>query len=217
MQSDLPKQYLSFHGKTLLQWSITAFLELPALAKVVVVVAPQDPHAAPALAELSTAVPAGRLCIAPVGGATRRDSVLAGLNWLAEPPCCAGAGDTVMVHDAARPGLTRADIERLIAEVGDDPAGGLLALPATDTIKHSASETSARVARTEPRTRLWHAQTPQYFEFERLRGALAAHRDVTDESQAIERLGLQPKLVIGSPRNLKVTRADDLKLLQALW
>jgi 2-C-methyl-D-erythritol 4-phosphate cytidylyltransferase len=131
----------------------------------------------------------------------------------------AAAEDWVLVHDAARPCLRSADLDRLIAELDQDDVGGLLALPIRDTIKRS-DDSTARVAETLARGGLWAAQTPQMFRFGLLRRALAqcaqSNRAVTDEAGAIEALGLQPRLVTGSVRNLKVTREDDLALAEAI-
>lgn len=137
------------------------------------------------------------------------DSVLAGLKAL---EARAGAGDWVLVHDAARPCLSRVDLDRLLNELSDDEVGGLLAAPVVDTLKRADEQ--QRIDRTVPREKLWRALTPQLFRFELLRRALQSAVDnrvaVTDEAQAVEALGLRPKLVAGDADNIKITLPEDL-------
>jgi 2-C-methyl-D-erythritol 4-phosphate cytidylyltransferase len=125
--------------------------------------------------------------------------------------------DWVLVHDAARPGLTPALIAKLISGVEDDPVGGLLALPVVDTVKRAATSATARAAATVARNGLWLAQTPQMFRYQLLRQALAAAPDpaaITDDASAVEALGLSPRLIEGHPRNFKVTLPDDLRIAE---
>jgi 2-C-methyl-D-erythritol 4-phosphate cytidylyltransferase len=119
----------------------------------------------------------------------------------------------VLVHDAARPGLNAALIERLIVETGDHAAGGLLALPVVDTVKRRGDDGVATV----PRDGLWLAQTPQMFSYALLCRALDAALDpaaITDDASAVEALGLAPRLVEGHPRNLKVTLPSDIRIAE---
>jgi 2-C-methyl-D-erythritol 4-phosphate cytidylyltransferase len=118
--------------------------------------------------------------------------------------------DWVLVHDAARPCLARADVDRLISAVGEDENGGILAVPLADTLKRADDQ--QRIAATEPRERLWLAQTPQMFRHGTLLRALGGAAVVTDEAAAVEALGLKPRLVPGSLRNLKVTYPEDVAL-----
>ncbi len=154
-----------------------------------------------------------RRVIATSGGPTRAISVLNGLHALVT----ASEDDWVLVHDAARPCIARKDVDALIAECRRDPVGGLLAVPIADTVKQADDE--GRCARTLPRERLWRAQTPQMFRHGRLVRALTQALEegfeATDEAAAIEGLGLRPRLVEGSPLNIKVTRPADLRLAQA--
>jgi 2-C-methyl-D-erythritol 4-phosphate cytidylyltransferase len=130
----------------------------------------------------------------------------------------AGPQDWVLVHDAARPCLQRRDLDRLIAELGQDEIGGLLAVPIGDTVKRT--DDAMRAIATIGREGLWAAQTPQMFRYEVLRRALehCARSGIaaTDESAAIEALGLRPRLVAGSTSNIKVTRDEDLVLAEAI-
>lgn len=201
MGGDRPKQYLELAGQPVLAHTLRRFVGHPALAGIVVVLAPGDPHW-PGLD------PALRAAVTPVdGGAERADSVRRGLAALADH---AAADDWVLVHDAARPCLRRADLDRLLATLARDPVGGLLAVPVRDTIKRVAA--GDRVDATVPRDVLWHAQTPQMFRFGLLRDALEAHPDVTDEALAMERAGHAARLVEGHADNLKITRPEDLDL-----
>jgi 2-C-methyl-D-erythritol 4-phosphate cytidylyltransferase len=118
------------------------------------------------------------------------------------------------VHDGARACLTPAHVEKLIAEVGDDPVGGLLAVPVADTLKESQDQQHA--VRTVPREGLWQAQTPQMFRYGLLVEALEHAPLVTDEAGAIEALGLHPKLVAADATNFKVTWPLDLRLAELI-
>jgi 2-C-methyl-D-erythritol 4-phosphate cytidylyltransferase len=143
------------------------------------------------------------------GGETRARSVLNGLRAIAGK---VGAEDQILVHDAARPCLTGEAIDRLIEQVADHAAGGLLAEPLADTLKRE--DGGGRILRTESREALWRAQTPQMFRYGTLIKALegAELEGVTDEAGAVERLGLRPLLVRSGATNLKVTYAEDLRL-----
>jgi 2-C-methyl-D-erythritol 4-phosphate cytidylyltransferase / 2-C-methyl-D-erythritol 2,4-cyclodiphosphate synthase len=204
------KQYLPLAGATVIEHALTPFLDHPRIAGIVVVVAREDERfrtlGVSAHPRVSTAL----------GGPERAHSVLNGLEALASR---AAAHDWVLVHDAARPCLARMELDRLIAQVEDDEVGGLLALPAGDTLKQQA-DTQQRSAATVDRSRIWRAQTPQMFRFESLRAALreAARQGlpVTDESSAMEARGHSPRLVTGSVRNIKVTVPEDLELAEAI-
>jgi 2-C-methyl-D-erythritol 4-phosphate cytidylyltransferase len=151
--------------------------------------------------------------VARCGGATRAASVAAGLAELAR--LGARPDDWVLVHDAARCLVRAESIDALIDACLDDPVGGLLAVRAADTLKEAGAED--RVTATLPRERVWHAQTPQMFRLGVLADALARAGDrATDEAAAIEAIGLQPKLVSGSPANIKVTHAEDFVVAAAL-
>jgi 2-C-methyl-D-erythritol 4-phosphate cytidylyltransferase len=202
-----PKQYARIATKSMLQFAVEALLSAPDISKVFVVLAPEDEE----FRRLEWGAAANRIAPLYCGGATRRDSVLNGLvaaQQVVDPE------DWVLVHDAARPCLDPRDLRRLIDEVTREAVGGLLAVPVADTLKRANEE--RRVIATEPRQGLWQAQTPQMFRYGSLRQALTAAVDVTDESSAVERLGVRPRLVEGSQRNLKVTYASDLALAQAI-
>lgn len=208
MRADRPKQYLPLAGKTIIEHTLDRFLGHPGLHGLVVSLAPEDPYWP-------------GLCCAKDprihradGGAERADSVLAGLIRLSE--LGAGKDDWVLVHDAARPNLSRADLDNLLVKLMDDPIGGLLAAPARDTLKRADPE--GRVQETIDRSVIWQAFTPQMFRLEALRdalaGALAAGAAITDEASAMEWAGHSPRLIEGRADNLKVTRPEDLQWLE---
>ncbi|MCP5264540.1 MAG: 2-C-methyl-D-erythritol 4-phosphate cytidylyltransferase [Burkholderiaceae bacterium] len=210
----LPKQYLEIAGKPILRWAVDALCAAPWIERIVVVVAPGDSVACGLLRGLQ------QVRVSDEGGATRRDSVLAGMCALGP---LAAAQDWILVHDAARPGLGIRELEALRA-FAESPvaratpeAGALLGLQATDTIKRAVPGVGAvRVAETIPRDRVWMAQTPQMFRAGVLRTALEHHPDVTDEAAAMEASGHPVHLVPGSRTNFKVTEALDLDLMRAV-
>lgn len=203
----LPKQYLRLGRQTMLEHSVDALRAAPWIDRVVVVVAPEDTRASALLADRS------RVQVLREGGASRADTVLAGLRAMRREG--ARNDDWVLVHDAARPGLEPAMLERLRSCLGASPVGGLLAVPVGETVKQTGEDPEA-VAVTLDRDRLWVAQTPQMFRFGMLLEALAAHPLVTDEAAAIERAGHAPRLVEGGRSNFKVTTAEDIELMRSL-
>lgn len=207
MSAGCPKQYMPLAGKPMLRHVLDTFAAAPAIAHTYVVVSAGDGYIADVLS--GAAQLSGRISVIYNGGATRHQSVLNGLRTLEGQ---AGANDWILVHDAARPGLTAELIDKLVRELRDDPVGGLLAVPVVDTLKRSDGERRAQA--TVSREQLWAAQTPQMFRYALLRRALEEAEDVTDEAGAIEALGLRPKLVEGSPRNFKVTLPHDVALAE---
>lgn len=199
----VPKQYLDVAGRPLIAWTLDALLGHPAVAGAMVVLSAGDPDW-PGWTSLH-----GKPVLACTGGAERADSVLAGLLAL---PAEASGDAPVLVHDAARPNLAAADIERLLAAGTDDPVGAILAAPVRDTLKCAGAD--GAIDATEPREHLWRALTPQLFRraalIDALRQAASAGVAVTDEAMAMERLGFRPRLVEGREDNFKVTTAADL-------
>jgi len=213
----LPKQYTRLVGRSVLEWSLRALLAEPRVHAIVVVLAANDVHWPAIAAKLNSP----KLLSTP-GGAQRQDSVMNGLDFLLQK---ADPKDWILVHDAARPCLSDQDLGALIdavagAQQGATPAaaGAVLAAPIVDTVKRQLHGSGAAPTgmETVDRTGLWRALTPQVFGFAQLRRALqeasAAGVAVTDEAQALERLGLLPQLVRGSPFNIKVTRVEDLEM-----
>jgi len=208
----LPKQYLEVNGRPLIYHALAALGRVSRINRISVVLSPQDRHWQSLMADAEPGRTLGaRVTTVPLGGATRGASVLNGLNALAGE---LGPDDWVMVHDAARPCLRVELIEQFIDELEQDRIGGLLALPLADTIKRD--DGNLRVETTIPREGLWRAQTPQMFRYGLLQAALQRMPGATDEAQAMESLGHQPKLVMGEGANLKVTYASDLTLARIL-
>lgn len=209
----MPKQYRIVAGRDLLHYTLAAFDACSEFTQTLVVLAPDDGYFdARRFGGLRFAV---RRC----GGASRQASVYNGLAALAE--FGARDDDWVLVHDAARPGITPALIRSLVEALKDDAVGGIMALPVADTLKRVAPEGgAARIARTEARDGLWQAQTPQMFRVGMLRAAIERAQqdghDLTDEASAIEWLGHSPRLVQGSLRNFKVTYPEDFALAEAI-
>ena len=151
--------------------------------------------------------------VARVGGMQRSDTVLAGLNTLLAKG--AQTDDWVLVHDAARCLITPQQIEDLIDVVVHDSVGGLLAQPLADTLKSAEQN---RVAATVSRADKWLAQTPQMFRIGPLKLAIEqAGSTVTDESSAMESMGLHPLLVASDSHNFKVTYPQDFALAEAIF
>ncbi|MFB4390941.1 MULTISPECIES: 2-C-methyl-D-erythritol 4-phosphate cytidylyltransferase [unclassified Pseudomonas] len=211
MAADRPKQYLELGGRTILEHSLDCFLDHPALKGVVVSIAADDPYW-PGLRCASDS----RIQRA-AGGRERADSVLNALLLLHAQG--AADSDWVLVHDAARPNLARSDLDKLLGELAGDPVGGLLAVPARDTLKRADAQ--GRVSATVDRSTVWQAYTPQMFRLGLLHRALAeclvSDVAVTDESSAIEWTGLSPRLIEGRSDNIKVTRPEDLEWLRQRW
>jgi 2-C-methyl-D-erythritol 4-phosphate cytidylyltransferase len=201
----IPKQYLGLAGEKVIDLTLSTLVDHPRVAGVVVALDPADRH-----------WPETRYAGHPrvwtvAGGRERCQSVL---NALAAVAGRATEDDWVLVHDAARPCLRRADLDRLIVGLADDPVGGILGVPVRDTMKQAGP--ADRIAATVPREGLWHAFTPQAFRLGLLRraleAALDAGRSVTDDASAVELLGLRPRLIEGHADNIKITRPEDLPL-----
>ncbi|MBM3345740.1 MAG: 2-C-methyl-D-erythritol 4-phosphate cytidylyltransferase [Betaproteobacteria bacterium] len=222
----LPKQYQPLvptgggaapGALPMLLHSIDALLAAPEIELVFVVLAPADEQ----FRTLDLGSRAPRVATLYCGGATRRDSVL---NGLVAASSIVETGDWMLVHDAARPCLAQEELRRLIDAVRGDAergheGGGILALPVADTLKRATPSDAAGRAgddrwidSTLPRAGLWQAQTPQMFRHGVLLDALRGAPLATDEASAAETLGLRPRLVQGSSRNIKVTHAPDLAL-----
>lgn len=211
MRADRPKQYLQLAGRTIIEHTLDCFLDHPRLQGLVVSLACDDPYWPDLHCANDPRVQRAN------GGNERADSVLAGLRRLSE--LGARDEDWVLVHDAARPNLSRIDLDRLLAELADDPVGGLLAVPARDTLKRAGG--NGRVHETIDRSVIWQAFTPQMFRLGALRdalaGALEAGAAITDEASALEWAGYSPRLIEGRADNLKITRPEDLQWLEQRW
>jgi 2-C-methyl-D-erythritol 4-phosphate cytidylyltransferase/2-C-methyl-D-erythritol 2,4-cyclodiphosphate synthase len=214
-QDRTPKQYTPLLSRSVLEWTLRALLLEPRIHAIVVVLAAEDRH----WPELATKLQSPKLLTA-IGGIHRQESVMNGLKFLSSR---AAADDWILVHDAARPCLSGSDLAALVdaLDTGAGPSasksqGAVLAAPIVDTVKRE----SANLLETVDRAGLWRALTPQVFAFgqllEALNDAARAGVAVTDEAQALERIGVRAALVQGSPFNIKVTRAEDLEVAAAI-
>jgi len=199
----LPKQYASLLGRSVLEWSLRSLLGEPRIESIVVVLGAGDTH----WPQLRATVDDSRV-LTTIGGASRQESVMNGLRHLDGR---AAPDDWILVHDAARPCVTPGDVRALIDALQEGGCGAVLGSPIVDTVKR---ERDGVVSETVDRQGLWRALTPQVFGFAQLKDALErvlrSGVTVTDEAQAMERLGFRPRLVQGSAFNIKVTRAEDL-------
>ena len=213
MGGSCPKQYLEIAGQPLIRHTLAALAAVPVIARILVVLSADDQY----WDTFDWSPLAERIRVLRCGGATRADSVINGLRSMrAQTSESVGEQDWVMVHDAARCCLTPGLVEKLIAEIADDPVGGLLAIPVADTLKRGQmlSSGEVRISTTVPREGLWQAQTPQMFRYGLLLEALEFAPVVTDEASAIEALGRHPRLVTADATNFKVTYPLDLQLAQ---
>ncbi len=209
MQTSIAKQYLQVGEQTVLEHSLSAILTREDVCQVVLCVAEDDT----AWADL--AITQGPRVINTIGGESRAESVMNGLRTLA---AVADADDWVLVHDAARPCLSSDLLDNLIKQLADHAVGGILAVPAKDTLKQVAAD--GCITRTVDRNTIYLAQTPQMFRFGLLSSALAAASEgaaeITDECSALELAGFTPLVVEGDYQNLKITTAEDLQIASAI-
>lgn len=200
--ADIPKQYLTLLGKTIIEHSLTPFIEHPDITEVVIAIAKNDDW----FVQLDIANHPKIKVVE--GGAERVDSVLSALRVI-------DANDYVLVHDAARPCITRSDIDKLIATVLSLKQGAILASRVRDTMKRS--DQYGQISNTVERENLWHALTPQMFQNRVLLKAIRSVNDpqqLTDEASAMEMSGLPVTIVEGRSDNLKVTREEDLQIAE---
>ena len=204
-----PKQYLNLAGKAVIEWSLERLLSCTAVEKIVVAVQSDDDR----WSKLSCAHHPSIETVA--GGAERFDSVCQGLTALKN---IATPDDWILVHDAVRPCITAAAVNSLLDSIHGHGVGGLLAFPMRETLKKVDEHHD--VIGTLNRGELWAAQTPQVFRHNVLKQALDYCQQhsifATDESMAVEALGLKPKVVLGSVDNIKITWPEDLTLAALL-
>ena len=203
MNADRPKQYLELNGKTVLEQTLLRLIDANVFSAISVAISNEDPY----WPEL-TISKHEKIITAP-GGKERADSVLSGLKAISS---LAAENDWVLVHDAARPCITKSDIHYLINTLSNDEVGGILALASHDTLKNVQCH---QIVGTLDRKIIWRALTPQMFRYRLLKEALQNNEgnpQVTDEASALELQGWQPKIVEGRADNIKITRPEDLAL-----
>ena len=208
-----PKQYAPLLGIPMLQHTLNLFAANPRIARIAVIIAPDDNWFA-----RSITLPA-HASVHPQGGDTRARSIANGIAHLLNQQLIQPS-DTLLVHDAARCCLPQSALNRLLDTLDNDPRaqqhGALLALPVADTLKRQPASNPPCSAHTLPRDGIWQAQPPQAFQAALLHRALSQSdlSQITDDASAVEQLGLQPALVTGDSRNIKLTRPDDAALAE---
>ncbi|MBU3625791.1 2-C-methyl-D-erythritol 4-phosphate cytidylyltransferase [Polynucleobacter sp. JS-Safj-400b-B2] len=217
---ELPKQFQQLAGRPMVSYALEAFKASPQIQSIWIGVSPSFVEN-PILR--STANIDADMHVVPTGGPTRQETVrntLAAMMQSGIPE-----DDWILVHDAARPGITPTLINKLIDSVKETHVGGILAVPLADTLKQADLDSVVagnipHSERTIPREHLWQAQTPQMFGLKQLHDALEnairLEADVTDEASAIELTGAKPLLIEGAARNFKVTHPADWELMQLL-
>ena len=209
MQADVPKQYLHLADSCVLEKTLTVLLSIKQVAGIIVALHPDDDH----WPTLNIATHEKIQTV--IGGAERSHSVLAALDAMRD---FTDDNDWVLVHDAARPCVAPENIQHMITSLNSDPVGGILAIPASDTLKQVSQPPA--IEATLDRTHIWQAQTPQMFRNHLLRDslqqALEKSQEITDEASAIEWMGYVPKVVEGRRDNIKITHPDDLWLAEMI-
>lgn len=207
-----PKQYVEINGKSVLQHTVEIFDKHAGIDFVAVIVSPEDGVFQNGQ---DCGTTSSKIGVFKVGGATRAETVRNGVNALLQQGIAAET-DNILVHDAARCCLPSEALSRLIEAAADAEQGGILAVPVADTLKRA--DATKQIAATVSRADLWQAQTPQLFQTALLQRALAVEdlSAVTDEASAVEMLGVQPLLVLGDTRNLKLTLPQDEFIVRLL-
>ena len=207
MGSTTPKQFSNFHGKTILEFVESIFSKLAAIKTITIALNKNQKYIESLGCQFSK-----KTTLFNCGGSTRSETVLNALMVMREG---IQKKDWIMVHDAARVGITESLVNNFIQELVDHKVGGVLAVPAIDTVKRV--DTKQQITGTEKRDEIWLAQTPQMFRFDLLKDALKSFKgNPTDESEAIEALGLSPKVIKGNLVNFKITYPEDLTRVERL-
>lgn len=217
---ELPKQFQQLVGRPMLAYAVEAFMRCPDIESIWLGVSPGFVDH-PLLKNLVTGNKP--IHFLPTGGPTRQETVRNTLAAMLDAGL--DRNDWVLVHDAARPGITPDLIKKLITAVAPGTVGGLLAIPLADTLKQADLDSviAGNIPHSEktiPREHLWQAQTPQMFGihdlYEALVNAIRLEADITDEASAMELAGFKPLLIEGATYNFKVTHPADWDLMQLL-
>ncbi len=209
MNSQLPKQFMRLGERKLIEWTVQSLASHQSLEGVYIGLSAENQYSDWVLSIHEKVLGVYE------GGGSRSETVLNGIRHMLGQGC--SPDDWLLVHDSNRPFLSSNEITDLIQQIGDDDNGGILSQPIFDTIK---LESSGRISKTLPRGELFRAQTPQMFKLGILEKALedsvTSDLEVTDEAQAMERLGYHPRLVPGRSANIKITTSEDMKLAEAM-
>ena len=207
MGSNIPKQYVSVNGKTIVEHTIDNFIGRKEIENICIAISESDKHW-PALP-----ISKNKKIITTIGGSERYESVYNALCALKDK---ANDDDWVLVHDAVRPCLKKSIIDRLITDISSNDVGGILALPCFETMKKVNN--NRYIEETINREIIWRAQTPQVFKYKKLllaiEKAINENIHITDEAMAMELLNYKPIVIMGDEKNIKITHQIDLKHLE---
>ena len=207
MGGDIPKQYVSVNGKTIIEHTLDNFIDRKEIENICISISESDNHW-PTLP-----ISKNKKIITTIGGNERYESVYNGLCALQDK---ANDEDWVLVHDAVRPCLKKSTIDRLITDIRSHDVGGILALPCFETMKRVNN--NQQVEETINREIIWRAQTPQAFKYKKLllsiEKAINENILITDEAMAMELSNYKPIVIMGDEKNIKITHKDDLKHLE---
>ncbi len=206
--SKLPKQFLRVGSKTIIEWIEFIFSNVSSVHSISLAVRPNEDYIKTIAHSFSS-----KTTIYKSGGNSRSETVLNTLNQIKKS---VDVNDWIMVHDAARLGINESMINKFISEIGNHKVGGIMAIPVADTVKRVNK--SGIIIGTENRNEIWLAQTPQMFRYKTLKKAIEQFKgDPTDECEAVEFLGLKPKIFPGNSSNFKVTYPEDMKYIKAIF
>ena len=208
MGSSVPKQFSVIGNKTIIEWIEFIFSNVSSIHSISIAVNPNNLYIENINHHFSS-----KTTIYKSGGDTRSKTVLNTLNQIKSS---VDINDWIMVHDAARLGINESMINKFILEIGNHKVGGIMAIPVTDTVKRVNK--AGIIVGTENRNEIWLAQTPQMFRYKVLKRAIEQFKgDPTDECEAVEFLGLKPKIILGNASNFKVTYPEDMEHIKAIF
>ncbi|WWP00201.1 MAG: 2-C-methyl-D-erythritol 4-phosphate cytidylyltransferase [Candidatus Dasytiphilus stammeri] len=207
MQSSSPKQYLTIHGKTIIEYTLAVLLEHPLINRIIIALNYHDKW----FNSLPIPTDHKKRITTIIGDNTRAGSVMAGLQAIKND----SPERWILIHDAVRPCLCRKDLDRLLSIISINSIGGILVSPVRDTIKRSQLNKPI-ISYTIQRNNLWHALTPQLFPITLFRKCLQQvlenSIEITDDCCALEYCGYYPSLIVGSSENIKITYPEDIYL-----
>lgn len=208
LRSQIPKQFSNIGSKTIIGWIEFIFSNVSSINTISVAVNPNEQYIENISQDFSS-----KATVYKSGGDTRSETVLNTLNQIKKN---VDSNDWIMVHDAARLGINESMINKFISEIGNHKVGGIMAIPVADTVKRVNK--SGEIIGTENRSEIWLAQTPQMFRYKVLKKAIEQFKGFpTDECEAVEFLGLKPKIFLGNATNFKVTYPEDMEHIKAIF
>ena len=208
MGNSVPKQFSVIGNKTIIEWIEFIFSNVSSIHSISIAVNPNNLYIENINPHFSS-----KTTIYKSGGDTRSKTVL---NTLNQMKSSVDINDWIMVHDAARLGINESMINKFILEIANHKVGGIMAIPVIDTVKRVNK--AGIIVGTENRNEIWLAQTPQMFRYKVLKRAIEQFKgDPTDECEAVEFMGLKPKIFEGSAVNFKVTYPEDMEHIKAIF